>query len=209
MATQDFRPLTADAAFQVRCRRSTRSLKTQGRSRDKSPDSRVPRRSERRPQQQRPADLAPHRRRSQAEVSQGRFQAQETRRRGRGDRRSNTIRIAPRASLLIKYTRRREELHPRSGRSRQSGAKVIVWRSRASRARQCASAQRDSARREHSQYRDHAGPRRPDRAQRRPAGHAEQPRSRLRAGEAALGRDSPDSRELLTRRSARSATSIT
>ena len=54
--------------------------------------------AQRRPEQQRPADLASHRRRAQAEVSQGRFQASQARRRRGGGRRSNTIRTARRAS---------------------------------------------------------------------------------------------------------------
>ena len=65
------------------------------------------------------------------------------------------------------------------------------------RSRQRASAQGHSARHQHSQHRADSRPRRPDRAQRRAAGHFEQPRSRLRAGQNALGRNPQDSRNLL------------
>ena len=201
MALKTFRPLTPVQRHQAAAR-FRRDHEVQAREvAPRSPQA------DRRPQQQRPHDLAPHRRRPQAEVSRRRFQAPQARHRRRRDR--HRVRSDPHRALGAAPVRgRREDVHHRP--ERLAGRREGRFRPRRrARTWQLAAAQEHSAGHQHSQRGTDPRPRRPDRPQRRPAGRPEQSRGRLRAGEDALRAKSAASTRTLMRPSARSATSTT
>ena len=201
MALKKFPSTHSDAAFQVAAgfrrdhqSRSRRRVLSKPKKRPAAETTTV-------------VDGAPHRRRPQAEISQDRFQTPKARRR----REVTAIEYDPNRSAriaLIKYTDG-EMSYILAPDGLSVGAKVCAGDECRARSRQCASAQPIPLGTNIHNIEIDSGPRRPDRPQRRATGDVEQPRRRLRTGENAVRRDPHDSRRLLTRRSARSAMSIT